>query len=120
MRDLREIASDALGILGGMQTWFPPRSPGRKAIQEAISKIELAYILGRPHKVRMIINEIAAGNRRFTDILACTGIPRPELEDLLQEMVDNGSVCQTNEKPLSVNGAGRPVRNYEISKNNSR
>lgn len=119
MGDLREIAANALGILGNLQEWFPPRSRGRRALRDAIRQIELEYVLGRPHKKKLILEEITAGNSSFADLLAVMPLSRPELEELLQELCDESIIQKTDKRPISATGAGRPVRNYEIRRNNS-
>lgn len=100
-----------------MVEWFPPGSPGRKALIRAARKLRLSYILGEPHKLRMVMNEITAGNRRFTDIHKATGLERPELEDLLRHLVEAGHIAESRETPVSFNGRGRPARIFEISEN---
>lgn len=102
-----------------MVDWFPPGSPGRKALVRAARQLKLSYILGEPHKLHMVMAEIEAHNSRFTDIHKATGLERAELEHLLQRLIDAGYIAERMKKPQSANGAGRPSRNYEILKNNS-
>ncbi len=119
MSDQRETAATAIGIVRGMVDWFPAGSPGRRVLIRAARQLKLSYILGEPQKLGMVMAEIKAGNRRFTDILKATGLERIEIEHLLDRLVAAKYIRETLEKPLSVSGAGRPVRNYEILKNNS-
>jgi len=111
--DLRENAAYTIGLLRDMRRWFPPKSPGRLAIKDAIRKLEIAYILGHPHKLQMILAAIDDGNRRFTDLLYVTGLPKLELEDLLKDLIEAGYLRESLEKPFSIDGRGRPARIYE-------
>ncbi|MBK9162883.1 MAG: hypothetical protein IPM21_03080 [Acidobacteria bacterium] len=65
----------------------------------------------------MVFAAIEDGNRRFADLLAVTGIPRPELEDLLNDLIESGYLRELREKPFSIDGRGRPARIFEKVEN---
>lgn len=113
MNDLRETSVSVIAALAEMRSLYPPRSPGRRALQDALDRVRMAYLFGDAQKRQLIMSQIADGNSSFAD-LCYIGISRPELEDLLADLIEAGYLRETQKRPISSNGAGRPVRVFEI------